>query len=65
MQYFKSPESIGERSTCIVTGLSYLLIAMIILIIDENNLELGLEKAYSSFNENAAIFLNSQELNSR
>uniref|UniRef100_A0A6M2DWU7 Putative transmembrane protein n=1 Tax=Xenopsylla cheopis TaxID=163159 RepID=A0A6M2DWU7_XENCH len=64
LQYFKSPESIGERSTCIVTGLSYLLIAMIILIIDENNLELGLEKAYSSFNENAAIFLNSQELNS-
>lgn len=57
VQYFKSEESIGERSTCIVTGLTYLLIAMIILIIDENTLEIGLEQAYKSFNESASVYL--------
>ncbi|KAJ6643309.1 Transmembrane protein [Pseudolycoriella hygida] len=45
IQYFRSEESIGERSTCIVTGLTYLLISMVILIIDENTLETGLEQA--------------------
>lgn len=57
MQYFKSDESIGERSTCIVTGLVYLLIAMIVLIVDENTLEIGLEQAYKSFNESASSYL--------
>ncbi|KAK9703925.1 putative transmembrane protein 161AB [Popillia japonica] len=50
VQYFKSDESEGERSTCLVMGLSYFLMAMMILIVDENTLELGLETAYSSFN---------------
>lgn len=57
VQYFKSEESIGERSTCIVTGFVYLLIAMIILIVDENTLEIGLEQAYKSFNESASVYL--------
>lgn len=64
VQYFKGEESIGERSTCIVTGFAYLLIAMIILIVDENNLEIGLDKAYASFNHSASIFLDNQGLSS-
>lgn len=64
MQYFKSEESIGERSTCIVTGLTYLLIAMVILIIDENTLEIGLEQAYKSFNESASVYLEDRGVSS-
>ena len=65
VQYFKGEESIGERSTCIVTGFAYLVIAMMILIIDENTLELGLENAYESFNHTASVFLKDQGLSSR
>lgn len=57
MQYFKGEESIGERSMCIVAGFFYLFIAMIVLIVDENTLEIGLERAYKSFNESASIYL--------
>lgn len=56
-EYFKSEESIGERSTCIVMGCTYFFLSMIVLIIDENILELGLEKAYDSFNSTAAVLL--------
>ncbi|KAK6617548.1 hypothetical protein RUM44_005136 [Polyplax serrata] len=62
-QYFQGEES-GERSTVIVTGFGYFLLAMIILIIDENNLELGLETAYQIFNKNAVTFLQKQGINS-
>ncbi|XP_032456227.1 transmembrane protein 161B isoform X2 [Nasonia vitripennis] len=64
IQYFKGEESIGERSTCIVTGFAYLLIAMMVLIVDENTLELGLDDAYASFNHTASIFLKNQGLSS-
>ncbi|XP_048507408.1 transmembrane protein 161B isoform X2 [Athalia rosae] len=64
VQYFKGEESVGERSTCIVTGFSYLLVAMMVLIIDENTLEIGLDKAYVSFNESASAFLDNQGLSS-
>ncbi|XP_058462810.1 transmembrane protein 161B [Malaya genurostris] len=64
IQYFQSEESIGERSTCIVTGLIYLLIAMIILIVPETTLEVGLVQAYKSFNASASEFLQSQGLQS-
>ncbi|KAG4067776.1 hypothetical protein HA402_005548 [Bradysia odoriphaga] len=64
IQYFRSDESIGERSTCIVTGLTYLLISMIILIVDENTLETGLEQAYTSFNRSASNFLEGQGVSS-
>ncbi|XP_014237214.1 transmembrane protein 161B [Trichogramma pretiosum] len=64
VQYFKGEESIGERSTCIVTGFVYLLISMMILIVDENTLELGLDNAYSSFNHTASIFLSKQNFSS-
>lgn len=62
-QYFQGDES-GERSTVIVTGFAYLLLAMMILIVDENNLELGLETAYRSFNQSAAAFLERQGIDS-
>lgn len=64
IQYFKGEESIGERSTCIVAGFAYLLIAMMILIVDEKTLEIGLDKAYVSFNESASKFLGEQGLSS-
>lgn len=64
VQYFKGEESVGERSTCIVTGFSYLLIAMMVLIVDESKLEIGLEKAYTSFNHSASRFLDTQGLSS-
>ncbi|KFB48104.1 AGAP004945-PA-like protein [Anopheles sinensis] len=63
-EYFQSEESIGERSTCIVTGLVYLLIAMMILIVPEHTLEVGLDRAYQSFNQSASSFLEGQGLNS-
>ncbi|XP_022909493.1 transmembrane protein 161B [Onthophagus taurus] len=64
VQYFKADESVGERSTCLVMGFVYLLIAMMILIVDENILEIGLQTAYKSFNDSASTFLNQQGLNS-
>ncbi|XP_067647190.1 transmembrane protein 161B isoform X2 [Eurosta solidaginis] len=60
--YFQNEESIGERSMVIVACLVYLLIAMIVLIIDERHLETGLEHAYNSFNESASKFLTAQGL---
>ncbi|KAH8411130.1 hypothetical protein KR222_003849, partial [Zaprionus bogoriensis] len=60
--YFQSEESIGERSMVIVACLVYLLIAMIVLIIDERILETGLEDAYASFNASASKFLTEQGL---
>lgn len=62
--YFQSDESIGERSMVIVACLVYILIAMIVLIIDESILETGLEEAYRSFNNSATEFLNQQGLRS-
>ncbi|XP_028169741.1 transmembrane protein 161B [Ostrinia furnacalis] len=63
-QYFTSEESIGERSTCIVAFCVFLLIAMIVLIIDDSNLEVGVDPAYDSFFENASKFLENQGLSS-
>ncbi|XP_037869023.1 transmembrane protein 161B [Bombyx mori] len=63
-QYFTSDESIGERSTCIVAFCVFLLIAMMVLIVDEKNLEVGVDPAYDSFFENASKFLDSQGLSS-
>lgn len=65
VQYFKGDESIGERSTCIVSGFVYLLIAMMVLIVDENTLEIGLDSAYQSFNHSTSQFLESQGISSR
>ncbi|KAF4532452.1 hypothetical protein B566_EDAN003027 [Ephemera danica] len=60
VQYFRSDESIGERSMCIVAAFGYLLVAMMVLIMDESRLELGLDKAYASFQSSAAEWLQNQ-----
>ncbi|CAH1401879.1 unnamed protein product [Nezara viridula] len=64
LEYFKADESIGERSTVIVTFFSYLIVAMAILLVDEKTLESGLETAYNSFNASAHTFLEKNGLNS-
>ncbi|KAK3908219.1 Transmembrane protein 161B [Frankliniella fusca] len=64
VQYFKGEQSVGERSTVIVAAFAYLVIAMMIMVVDERNLESGLETAYQSFNSSAARFLGSQGLQS-
>lgn len=64
LEYFKGEESVGERSTVIVTGFAYLVIAMMMLIVDETKLETGVHSAYASFNRSAATFLSNQGLNS-
>lgn len=63
-QYFKGEESVGERSTCIVTGFMYFLISMLVLIADESVLEVGLDAAYTNFNETTSAFLSKQGLKS-
>lgn len=60
VEYFKGQESIGERSTIIVTAFSYLVLVMMVLIIDETKLETGLDAAYSNFTAGAATFLKNQ-----
>lgn len=59
-EYFKGQESIGERSTIIVTAFLYLVVVMMILIIDESKLETGLDAAYSNFTAGANLFLKTQ-----
>jgi hypothetical protein len=60
--YFKGDEVMGERAMCMVMGLVYLLVAMIILIVDDSNLEVGVDPAYQSFHDHASAFLVAQGL---
>ena len=55
--YFEGEESAGERAMVMVMGGSYLLLAMMVMLVDEATLETGLESAYVSFNNSAAAFL--------
>uniref|UniRef100_A0A0K2U7A8 Transmembrane protein 161Blike [Nasonia vitripennis] n=1 Tax=Lepeophtheirus salmonis TaxID=72036 RepID=A0A0K2U7A8_LEPSM len=55
--YFEGEESTGERSLVIVMAFVYLFFAMMILIVQEDTLESGLDEAYKSFNMSAAAFL--------
>ncbi|VVC34451.1 Transmembrane protein 161A/B [Cinara cedri] len=57
--------SSGERSTVIVAAFVYLVIAMIILIIDESKLDVRLDTAYKSFNESSIEFLHNHGLSSQ
>ena len=54
--YFQSDETSAERSMCLVCGLIYLLIAMLILVVDEKWLEFELRDAYDSFKESVTNF---------
>lgn len=60
--YFRGDEVMGERALCMVMGLAYLLVSMIVLIVDEKNLEVGIDPAYQSFHEHASAFLVAQGL---
>merc|ERR550525_649299 len=53
----KGEEAGGERSLVMVMGAAYLLFAMMVLVVNEDTLETGLEEAYNSFNNSAAAFL--------
>jgi len=55
--YFEGEEAGGERSLVLVMGGAYLLFAMVVLLVEENTLETGLDEAYKSFNNSAAAFL--------
>lgn len=55
--YFEGEEAGGERSLVLVMGGAYLLFAMMVLVVNEDTLETGLEEAYNSFNNSAAAFL--------
>jgi len=54
--YFEGDDG-GERSLVLLIGGGYLLFSMMILIVNEDTLETGLDSAYSSFNKSAAEFL--------
>ena len=43
-------ESAGERSMVIVMFFVYLFVAMMVLVVDEDTLETGLDDAYDTFN---------------
>lgn len=60
--YFKNEKSIGERSICIISGCTFLLISMIVLITNENYLEFGLESAYVAFNKSATAFVSNHAI---
>jgi len=62
--YFTGSENAGERSMCILCGVTYWLISMAVLLVDEDTLELGLNTSYQAFNQSAAEFLGNQTLHS-
>lgn len=61
--YFHADSS-GERIMCIMFGFFFLVFGMAILIVDENTLEFGLEKAYGNFSQEARSFLENQGIGS-
>jgi len=66
LEYFRGGfESSGERSTVIVAACVYLVIAMIILVIDESKLDVRLDTAYRSFNTTSTAFLHNHGLSSQ
>ena len=62
--YFWNSEAAAERSLVLVGGSFCFVLALALLLIDESNLEIGLDAAYTAFNQSAAIFLEHQPLNS-
>nr|CAG4634721.1 EOG090X04CK [Alona affinis] len=62
--YFWNAEAAAERSLVLVGGSFCFVLALLLLLIDESNLEIGLDAAYTAFNQSAAVFLEHQTLNS-
>ncbi|KAG1679599.1 Transmembrane protein 161B [Nymphon striatum] len=61
--YFTNEATQGERSMTLVSGSSFFLLAMIVLIADEKVLEFGLLDAQSSLSKTAAEVLKSYGIN--
>lgn len=57
--YFQTEDG-GERILCITFGFFFLVAAMGVLVVSENNLEFGLEQGYNNFSNNAVEFLKQQ-----
>lgn len=57
--YFRTEEG-GERMLCVMFGFFFLVLAMAVLIVDEEMLEFGLLPAYQNFSTSAVRFLEGQ-----
>lgn len=63
--FFRSTDgNSGELEICCVSGLTYFVVSMVILVTSNDLLELQLEQAYGSFNESATHFLQAHGLDS-
>nr|SVE76939.1 EOG090X04CK [Daphnia lumholtzi]SVE78164.1 EOG090X04CK [Daphnia lumholtzi] len=62
--YFWNNEAAAERSLVLVGGSFCFVLALGLLLIDESNLEIGLDAAYSAFNRSASVFLEQQTMDS-
>jgi hypothetical protein len=62
--YFWNAEAAAERSLVLVGGSFCFVLSLALLLIDESNLEIGLDAAYTAFNQSAAVFLERQSLDS-
>lgn len=62
--YFWNTEAAAERSLVLVGGSFCFVLALGLLLIDESNLEIGLDAAYSAFNASASEFLEQQTMDS-
>ena len=62
--YFWNTDAAAERSLVLVGGSVCFVMALGLLLIDESNLEIGLDTAYSSFNQSASLFLEHQTMES-
>lgn len=62
--YFWNNEAAAERSLVLVGGSFCFVLALGLLLIDESNLEIGLDAAYSAFNQSASVFLEQQTMDS-
>ena len=63
--FFRSTDGSGELEICAVSGFTYFVVSMVILVTSNDLLELQLEQAYGSFNESATHFLRAHGLGSR
>ncbi|XP_014669400.1 PREDICTED: transmembrane protein 161B-like isoform X2 [Priapulus caudatus] len=62
-QYFRGEDG-GERAMCIMFAFFCLVSAMVVLVINEDILELGLDEAYALFSQGSNLFLATQGLES-
>lgn len=61
--YFKAEDG-GERILIVTFGFFCLVLAMAVLVVDENVLEFGLEKGYKNFSDGAVLLLSKQGIES-